>query len=387
MSTALTDDRFDLLVVGGGVFGLGTALEAGRRGRRALVLERGPIPNRVAASYGPSRKIRAAYTDPRYAALAREAIDGWRRIEQETGTELLVQSGNLVYTTLDEQPQLDALDAVAREVDTPVERLDGPQLAARFPQFRGAKRALLETEAGFLHASACVAALRELAERHGGVVATGQEVVEVRAEPDGVVAATAEGERFRAERAVLAPGGWAGRLVPELADLLTQTQLGLLYLADVPPAFRSPRFPAFACPDSGFYGFPAHGGEAMKVAQHVAGEPVATPDFDRSTTPPGFLDATRAFLREGLGLDPDAYPARAESCMYNLTPSADFLLDFHPADPRLFVATGGSGHGFKFGSVIGAVVMDRLDDIGSDRWSPQFSWAHVTGGQAVGRLR
>ena len=168
---------------------------------------------------------------------------------------------------------------------------------------------------------------------------------------------------------------------------MVQTQQGLMYLADVPVDFRHPRFPAFSCPDEGFYGFPGWGEDAFKVAQHIHGEPVASPDFDRDTTPPGFVEGTRTFLREHLGLDPDSVAARAESCMYNLSPSSDFLLDFHPRDRRLFVATGGSGHGFKFGSVIGAVVLERLEGEPGHRWHPMFSWERVTGGAALARLR
>lgn len=51
-----------------------------------------------------------------------------------------------------------------------------------------------------------------------------------------------------------------------------------------------------------------------------------------------------------------------------------FLLDFHPETPGVFLATAGSGHGFKFGSVLGKIVLDRLDGIQSDRWTPQFSY-------------
>jgi glycine/D-amino acid oxidase-like deaminating enzyme len=43
--------------------------------------------------------------------------------------------------------------------------------------------------------------------------------------------------------------------------------------------------------------------------------------------------------------------------------------------PGVFLATAGSGHGFKFGSVLGQIVLDRLDGIASERWTPQFSYA------------
>jgi len=77
----MTDQRFDLIVIGGGVFGLGTAVEAARRGRRTLVVDRRAVPNPIAASYGPSRKIRSTYLDPHYSRLAVEAMAEWRRIE------------------------------------------------------------------------------------------------------------------------------------------------------------------------------------------------------------------------------------------------------------------------------------------------------------------
>jgi glycine/D-amino acid oxidase-like deaminating enzyme len=381
-------DRFDLLVVGGGVFGLGTAAEATRRGHRAAVIERGPLPNPVAASYGPSRKIRSTYTEPHYAALAREAMTAWRQVERETGTELYLAVGNLAYTALDEQPHLDALDRVSRQIGADVEQLDGATLRARYPQFRLAKRALLERDAGFLRASACVEALRTLAERAGATILPEREVTAIDLDGPEVVVATAGGERLRAERAVVALGGWSKRLLPELADVLTQTKQGIMYLAGVPDTFRSPALPAWGCSDDGFYGFPAWGSDPFKIAQHVVGEAVETPDFDRATTPPGFVEGTRAFLRDQLGLDPDAAPARVETCMYNLSPTSDFLVDFHPRDDRLLVATAGSGHAFKFGSVIGSVVLDRLDGIAGTRWRPIFAWDHVVRTPVpAGRLR
>jgi glycine/D-amino acid oxidase-like deaminating enzyme len=239
-----------------------------------------------------------------------------------------------------------------------------------------------------VRASACIEALRVLAERAGATILPERETVAIDLDGPDVVVVTAGGERLRSERAVLALGGWSKRLLPELTEVLTQTQQGIMYLASVPEPFHSPMLPAWGCSDDGFYGFPAWQSDPFKIAQHIKTDPLDSPDFDRMTTPAGFVEATRAFLREHLGIDPDAGPVRAESCMYNLSPTSDFLVDFHPQDRRVLVATAGSGHGFKFGSVIGSVVMDRLDDVSGDRWSPIFGWEHVVKAPVVaGRLR
>ena len=78
-------------------------------------------------------------------------------------------------------------------------------------------------------------------------------------------------------------------------------------------------------------------------------------------------------MRSWFGLDPADYRVTYDSCMYNLSTSTDFLLDFHPDMPGVFLATAGSGQGFKFGSILGKIVLDRLDGVPSERWAHQFS--------------
>lgn len=365
---------FDLIVVGGGVFGLSTALEAGRRRRRTLVVDRRQVPNPISASYGPSRKIRSTYLDPHYTRLALEAMAGWRRIEAEAGAELYVAAGNLNVSDRPADTHLETLEANARRGGAKVRWLDASDLRREFPQFRRGCRALLEEEAGFLRATECVAALRRLAERHGVQFAEGR-VAAVERSGSGVEVRT-DGATYGAPQVVAAAGGWSARLFPELARALWQCQQGIVYLDGVPEAFCRPAFPPYSGADTGFYGFPAEPGRAgFKLARHLVTDPIDDPDFDRRTTPPGFTEAAARFLREWFGLDPSDYRVTYESCMYNLSTSADFLLDFHPDVPGLFLATAGSGHGFKFGSVLGRIALDRLDGIERDRWTPQFSYA------------
>ena len=375
----MTGRSFDLIVVGGGVFGLSTALEAGRRRRRTLLVERHTVPNPISASYGPSRKIRSTYADAHYTRLALEAMAGWRQIEAETGTELYLADGNLNVSDGEAAAHLETLDANARPAGAKVRWLETDDLRREYPQFRRGHRALLEEEAGFLRATDCVAALRQLAGRHGVEFATGLAAVERGGSEVEVRTATGT---YRAPQVVVAAGGWSNRLLPELARALWQCQQGIMYLEGVPAAFCRPAFIPYSGADTGFYGFPAEPGRAgLKLARHLVTDPIADPDFDRRTTPHGFIEAAGEFLRGWFGLDPSRYRATYESCMYNLSASNDFLLDFHPRMPGVFLATAGSGHGFKFGSVLGRIVLDRLDGIESARWTPQFSYeSFVTAG-------
>ena len=370
----MTGDHFDLIVVGGGVFGLSTALEAGRRRRTVLVVDRGTVPNPIAASFGPSRKIRSTYLDSHYTRLALEAMEGWRRIEAETSTELYVADGNLNVSDKETDAHLEQLAVNARRGGAKVRWLDTAELRREFPQFRPGRRALLEEEAGFLRATDCVAALRRLAEQHGVRFATGQDAaVEPAKEGATVRVGTV---RYHAPQVVVAAGGWSKRLFPELGAALWQCQQGIMYLDGVPEEFCRPRFPPYSAPTTGFYGFPAEPGRVgLKVARHLVTDPIDDPDFDRRTTPEGFVAEAERFVRDWFGLDPIRYRPSFDSCMYNLSTSNDFLLDFHPSLPGVFLATAGSGHGFKFGSILGTIVLDRLDGVASERWSPPFSYA------------
>ena len=40
---------------------------------------------------------------------------------------------------------------------------------------------------------------------------------------------------------------------------------------------------------------------------------------------------------------------------------SDFLLDYDPERPGLFIATGGSGHGVKFAPLLGEIIADRVE--------------------------
>jgi hypothetical protein len=44
-----------------------------------------------------------------------------------------------------------------------------------------------------------------------------------------------------------------------------------------------------------------------------------------------------------------------------ISPTGDFLVDYHPKFQNLFVATGGSGHAFKFLPVLGQEIVKIIE--------------------------
>jgi len=46
------------------------------------------------------------------------------------------------------------------------------------------------------------------------------------------------------------------------------------------------------------------------------------------------------------------------TCFYTKTRDEDFVVDVHPDDPRVVIASPRSGHGFKFAGVIGEILAD-----------------------------
>ena len=54
--------------------------------------------------------------------------------------------------------------------------------------------------------------------------------------------------------------------------------------------------------------------------------------------------------------------ATAVSCLYTTTPDSNFLIDFHPDNDRIMIASPCSGHGFKHSAAIGEALAEQVID-------------------------
>src|SRR6478736_1151872 len=100
----MSDQHFDVIVLGLGGMGSAAAYQLARRGRRVLGLERFTSPHDRGSSHGASRVIRQSYyEDPAYVPLLLRAYELWRQIEAETDRDLLTETGGLMLGRADSE--------------------------------------------------------------------------------------------------------------------------------------------------------------------------------------------------------------------------------------------------------------------------------------------
>jgi glycine/D-amino acid oxidase-like deaminating enzyme len=214
-----------------------------------------------------------------------------------------------------------------------------------------------------LHATTIVRALIDLARRRGVHIIEGARATEIKQSANGRVKIITESENeFDCARACVASGPWTRNLFRFLRDNLKTTRQEVVYFEPDPGVsqnFTADRFPIFIELDSGFYGFPIHHAGAMKIANHHKGEPVEIDSYEPQVGD-DFILRCREFFREFIPQLANASVRETRVCVYNNTPDDDFIIDWHPEIENALIVTGFSGHGFKFGSIVGRIGAELL---------------------------
>ncbi|HEX5732466.1 MAG TPA: N-methyl-L-tryptophan oxidase [Blastocatellia bacterium] len=356
---------YDIAIIGAGVMGAAAACKMARDGARVALIDQGSAPNPRAASVDHSKVFRLAYPDPFYAGMASDALKLWEEAERETETELMTRTGLLMIGSRNAQPgyqdSLDSYNAL-RSIGLEAEMMTGDEAARLFPQFSADAIAygVLDPSGAILHAERAVAALINLARRRGAGVIENLRVTEIMNRGSVIHLTALGGEVIECDRAMVASGPWTRNLLPEINDLLVTTRQEVFYFEpDTAQGYGVGEFPIFFATDTGFYGFPIHHEGAMKIANHDKGIPV-DPDKVTESVSPEAISECRAFFADFIPGLADARLKETRVCMYNNTPDDDFIIDWHPELEGVLIVTGFSGHGFKFGPLIGRIGAELL---------------------------
>jgi sarcosine oxidase len=294
--------------------------------------------------------------------LAVRALPLWRQLEAETGTSILTLTGAVDHGSPEATSPLRAALAAAGQAS---EFLTPAQASVRWPGLRFDTRVLFHPQAGRLHADHAVAALQQAAAARGAAIRHGTQASRMRTLGGGHVEVTADGQALLADVTVIAAGSWTSKVlsalgIPAPALRVTQEQPATFH-ASLGHAPGAASWPSFI--HHGGAGLPAgqnvyglDSGEGIKVGFHAVG-PVTDPDDRDRTVDPAAEQRLRDYAGRWLpGVD--ASRADSATCLYTITPDDDFLIDRRGP----FVTLGGfSGHGFKFGSVLGELAADLVE--------------------------
>lgn len=356
---------YDVIVLGAGIMGSSAAYHISKTGQKVLLLEQFALDHKLGSSNDYTRIIRYFYDHPAYVNLAKANYPAWMEFEQETEQTFFIRTGGIDFGRPD-QPYLQNAIAAATAVNLPFETLSPAAAQQRFPQFRFNEDMIViyQESSGLLAAQRSVAAHVQMAQRYGATVKDHTPVTRIIPHANSVEVLTPEGH-YTADRLIITAGSWAGRISSEL-DLklpLTPTRCQVAYFrGDEPRNFETDRFPIFIAhvPDVYgpyvLYGLPSFENSGVKIAFH-GGQAFSHPSEIDYTPDDAAVTDLRRFARDHIpGADSPLVSTRI--CLYTLTPDEHFIIDQHPQHPHIIIAAGFSGHGFKFGPIVGIILKD-----------------------------
>ena len=412
MPSASASIPSSVIIIGSGVFGLSTAYALAKRNEfknsKITLLERLDFPAPDAASIDSSRIIRPDYADAAYASLMVEAHKHWRG---EFGAEgRYAEAGLCLVTDEGDEGHVGgegaAKDYMMRAMQNVTNKLglklgrreDGGQVepllsavdvSRAMSTFGGdcGSAGYVNWTSGWADAEGGMRYMRKLVAETGRVEFKTAEVKHLRY-GDGKVQSVEliSGEQLKADLVVLAAGAWSPKLV-DLRGVCSATGQILAYIdLSQEEQDRLGVNPTILCENSGMFIITPRD-RVLKVARHGYGyaNPCSIPHPERPDSgekitvslprtkqddpnvniAPEAKEACRRFLAKVIPDLADRPWTQTRICWYTDTPNGDWLIDYHPKYSNLFLATGGSGHAYKFLPIVGDRVVDAV--LGQDR--------------------
>ncbi|KAF1394368.1 hypothetical protein PFLUV_G00026410 [Perca fluviatilis] len=372
-----TEGEYECIVIGAGVQGSFTAYQLAQRDKKTLLLEQFVLPHSRGSSHGQTRIIRKAYEQDFYTHMMEECYELWAQLEREAGVKLYRQTGLLVMGPESSQSYQLIKNTLHRN-KVPMVILNQENFSQHIPHVNLAEGdgAVVDISAGVLYADRALKTVQGQFQKLGGVIRDKEKVTDIK--PGSVVTVSTSAGVYRAKSVVITAGPWANRLLVHtgLQLPLKVVKINVCYWREkVPGSYNvKQRFPCFLLTEGeeskeNIYGLPSNEYPGLvKICYHAGAE--TDPDQRDRQTDRSDIDILQRYIARCLpGLVPE--PAVVESCLYTQTPDHHFVLDCHPVYSNIVFGAGFSGHGFKFGPIIGKLLCElSLGEVPSYDLSP-----------------
>ncbi|KAK8157589.1 putative sarcosine oxidase [Phyllosticta citrichinensis] len=380
-----------VIVIGSGTWGSSTALELAKRGyTNVICLDKRPFPSLDSAAYDLNKIIRTEYDEELYSEMAIEAIQAWR---QPIFDGIFHETGKLHHIVPVQNSPLTSRQDVDRDQAKGVEFVEGrADIVKHVPQLAQAKgiadwKGFWNPQAGWAHARKALEKVGSEAMKLGVKFIGGPEgqMTGLSISPSGSLLGikVASGAVHSASHYILSTGAASPALLPSLLAPHLWSKcwtLGHIECSDAELA-------AFAgCPvvdnrELGFFFEPDRATRRLKLCnefqgyQYRVGRTVSPRDgmplafsvpYYASEHPGEAIpDEALAGMRRLVDVVLPQFSGRdivgASICWCTDTADRHFLIDRHPLFPQLLLATGDSGHAFKFLPTMGSYIVDALE--------------------------
>jgi len=356
-------ERFDAIVIGGGVIGTSIACHLARFGAgRVLLLERGSLGSGTSAQ--SSCIVRTHYSVPINAALAHSALsifeDFPNYLDDADADCGLNRCGLMLIAPEGERAEaMRATLAVQRGAGIDAREIGFAEARAIHPLLTfGAGEVIgWEPSAGYADAYLTLSAYVRAARKAGATLREGVSVTGLLRDGARVTGVETTHGSLSAGLVVSAQNMWSRELARWLGiDVpLTLMRHKVMTLeAATPYTNRLPVVMDWAVP-GGIY-FRCYGGRQVMVGDTADGEILAEPDNEQADVPLDHVADIGEKLARRMPPFADAGLAASWTGVYDVTPDWNPVLGPLPGIDGLHVAFGFSGHGFKLSPMIGRIV-------------------------------
>ncbi|KAF1841927.1 FAD dependent oxidoreductase [Cucurbitaria berberidis CBS 394.84] len=407
-SSASVEIPSSILIVGSGAFGLSTAWALSQnpqyKDTSITVVDRQPFPSPDCSSNDISRIIRPDYAAAPYTRLATIAQNRWRtdfapEHYHEVGLAVTAWGPEQKYVS-SSLANVNAIGADKTEVLDSAEKIRRACGLEGKDEWGSGSVGYVNWSSGWANAEGAMCWFRERVEKLKRVnFVTGcvnKVIIDHKTNSVSGVRMS-DASELKADLTILAAGAWTAALI-DLRGICKATGQAVCYMpisADEEAALSNR--PTLLNLSHGLFMIPPSN-RLLKVARHGHGylNPTTIPhpesedpndtittslpytcvdDPSQSVPLEGQRDC-RAFLT---AIHPSlSVPSRpftqSKICWYTDTRNGDFLISYHPTYKGLFVATGGSGHGFKFLPVIGESIVQCIQGRTPEEFKERWAW-------------
>jgi glycine/D-amino acid oxidase-like deaminating enzyme len=365
-----SNNTVDVIIIGGGVAGLSTAMQLAQRGSRVIVIERERLANgstgRAAGLLGQLRGTEA------HTRMLMDGVEIVRELEERADVEIFVQTGSLrVAATPERAQEIKDLVAMGKSINFEIDHIAQDEVATKLPYMKTddlIDACYCPTD-GHLQPAELASAYLKVGKSAGVEYLQNCPVEKVLIDHGKAQGVETAAGTFYAPAIVNAAGPWS-YLVAELAETVLPTAaIGHYYLTTRPdeqnpvdrlsPAIRDRQQRIYSRPESGGLIVGLYGEEAIQY--DMSQLPV---DFDMSSLKARQDDIHVALLihatQQRFPWINERTPMTITAGIMTFTPDGKPFCGKMPDVEGLYHCSGFSGHGIVQSPTIGVIMADLV---------------------------